>query len=66
MDYYEYRGFRAKIDFDMEDDIYIGEVVDIDDSLNFHGNTEDEAVKMFHRSINNYIKLCEAFGKQIN
>ena len=66
MDYYEYRGFRAKIDFDMEDDIYIGEVVGLDDSLNFHGNTEDEAVKMFHRSINNYIKLCEAFGKQIN
>ena len=59
----EYRQYRAKISYDKEDDIFIGEVLEIDDSLNFYGNTLEECREAFHQSIDNYIEICNEIGK---
>ena len=40
----EYEGYKAKMDFDREDLIYVG----------FHGNNEQELIEAFHNAIANY------------
>lgn len=60
----EYIGYHAKIEFDAEDKIFVGEVFGINDSLNFHGITVTEIEDMFHQSIDNYLTLCKKIGKE--
>lgn len=59
----EYYGYRARISYSQEDEIFVGEVLGINDSLNFYGTTINELKEAFHQSIDNYIKLCKEIGK---
>ena len=59
----EYRGYHAYIRYSEEDRLFVGEVIGINDTLGFHGSTVDELEQMFHQSIDNYLKMCEEFGK---
>lgn len=59
-----YRGYRAVISYDQEDDTFIGEVIGINDSLSFYGNTTKELNESFRQSIENYLELCEEIGKK--
>lgn len=59
----EYKGYHASIEFDADDNIFVGEVFGITDSLNFHGSTVEELKNMFEQSIDNYLELCEKIGK---
>lgn len=60
----EYKGYHADIKFDADDEIFIGEVFGIADSLNFHGQSVSEIKEMFHQSIDNYLQLCKEIGKE--
>lgn len=62
----QYKKYRATIKFDPQDNIIIGEVIGIRDSLNFHGKDETEAVKMFHQCIDNYILVCHNLNTKPN
>lgn len=59
----EYKGYHASVEYDAEDNIFVGEVFGITDSLNFHGTTVDELKEMFAQCIDNYLELCEKIGK---
>jgi len=59
----EYKGYHATIEFDADDDIFVGKVFGIADSLNFHGSSIPELKKMFEQCIDNYLELCEKIGK---
>ena len=59
----EYKGYHAYIRYSDEDNLFVGEVIGINDSLGFHGSSVDELEKMFHQSIDNYLDMCAAFGK---
>lgn len=59
----EYKGYHAKIELDNEDKIFVGSVLGINDSLNFHGKTIDELQEQFEICIDDYIEMCEYFGK---
>lgn len=54
------------IEYDAEDDIFVGEVFGIKDSLNFHGNSIGEFRNIFSQSIDHYIELCEKTGKNLD
>ncbi len=60
----EYRGYHAYIRYSEEDRLFIGEVIGINDTLGFHGSTVDELEQMFHQSIDNYLSMCDEFGKK--
>lgn len=60
----EYKGYHALIEFDADDNIFVGEVFGIADSLNFHGTTVEELKQMFEQSIENYLELCRKIGKE--
>lgn len=59
----EYKGYHAKIDYDEEDNIFVGQVLGINDSLNFHGSSVSELQESFHNSIDNYLDYCKQVGK---
>lgn len=59
----EYKGYHASIEYDAEDNIFVGEVFGISDSLNFHGTSVTELKEMFQQCIDNYLDLCEKIGK---
>ena len=59
----EYKGYHAMIEYDAEDDIFVGEVFGIADSLSFHGESVEELKEMFRQSIDNYLELCKKIGK---
>ena len=59
----KYKGYRATIAYDGEDNIFVGEVFGIRDSLNFHGRSIDELEESFHNSVDNYLELCFKIGK---
>lgn len=60
----EYKGYRAMVKYDAEDNIFVGEVFGIADSLNFHGTSVAELKETFEKSIDNYFELCEKIGKK--
>ncbi len=60
----QYKSYRAKIEYDAEDNIFVGKVIGINDSLNFHGSNVVELKKAFEDSIEDYIDMCAHFGKE--
>lgn len=60
----EYKGYHASVEYDAEDDIFVGEVFGITDSLNFHGASVKELKEMFEQCIDNYLNLCEKINKK--
>lgn len=58
-----YKGYHAIAKYDESNNILIGEVLGVTDSLNFHGSSIQELEEMFHNSIDNYLELCEKIGK---
>ena len=59
----EYHGYHAQIEYDAEDEIFVGKVFGLADSLNFHGTSVSELEDMFHQSIDNYLQMCAETGK---
>ncbi len=60
----EYNGYHAKVEFDSEDQIFIGHVLGINDSLNFHGESVKELTQSMHDCIDNYLEYCKQVGKE--
>lgn len=60
----EYNGYHATIEYEAEDNLFIGEVFGIADSLSFHGTSIEELETMFHQSIDNYLEMCKSIGKE--
>lgn len=58
-----YKGYTARIDFDERDNIFVGRVLGIRDSISFHGKSVSELTKDFHAAINHYLADCEATGR---
>lgn len=63
---HEYKGYCARVFHHPDDQIFVGEVVGISDSLCFHGRDIRELEVMFHQSINNYLSICQKIGKLQN
>ena len=59
----EYNGYHAQIEYDAEDELFVGKVFGLADSLNFHGTSVSELEAMFHQSIDNYLQMCAETGK---
>jgi predicted HicB family RNase H-like nuclease len=59
-----YRGYTASIEFDWDDRILVGRVLDIDDIITFHGTSIDEFDQAFRNAIDHYIAACERLGQE--
>ena len=52
-----YKGYTAKIIYSDEDECFVGDVVDIDHIVCFHGDTNEELRVAFEDVVDLYIKV---------
>ena len=60
----EYKGYHAKVEYEQEDRIFVGHVLGINDSLNFHGKTVEELTQSMYDCVDNYLDYCKKIGKE--
>ncbi|HEY3278664.1 MAG TPA: type II toxin-antitoxin system HicB family antitoxin [Syntrophorhabdaceae bacterium] len=58
-----YKGYMARIEFDERDEIFVGKVLGIAESITFHGETVRELKGDFQAAIDHYIADCAATGR---
>ena len=58
----KYKGYTARIDFDPEDEIFVGRVVGIKDIIGFHAESAKELRQAFEEAVDHYLASC----KQLN
>ena len=63
MNHMTYRGYTARMDFDAEDKIIVGRVIDIDDIVTFHGSSVAEFEAAFNVAVDSTILACEQLGQ---
>ena len=52
-----YRGYTARVEFDPRDNIFVGRVIGISETITFHGETVTKLTKDFHAAVNHYLML---------
>ncbi len=60
----EYKGYVAKVEFDDEDDLFHGEVINLRDVITFQGQAVDELRQAFRESVEDYLVFCAERGEQ--
>ena len=58
-----YKGHSARIQFDPEDNIFVGRVAGINDVVGFHADNVSDLVRSFHEAVDDYIASCQSAGK---
>ncbi len=61
-----YKSYRARVEFDAEDRIFVGRIAGIRDVVSFHAETVSGLERAFKESVNDYLKACEALGQSPN
>jgi predicted HicB family RNase H-like nuclease len=59
-----YKGYMARIEFDQRDNIFVGRIIGIVDSITFHGETVKQLKADFQAAIDHYIADCAATGRK--
>ncbi len=59
-----YKGYKARVEFDPRDSIFVGRVLGIKDSISFHGETVSALKERFAAAINHYLADCKATGRK--
>lgn len=54
----EYKGYIARVEYSAEDELLVGTVVGIEDSLSFHGETAMEMKAALKETIDGYLAFC--------
>lgn len=62
-DLLQYKGYHGTVGYHSEDNMLIGAVVGVQDSLNYHGKTVDDITEAFHNCVDEYLEVCRAIGK---
>ena len=58
-----YRGYTARMEFDPDDKIIVGRVLDIDDIITFHGTSVADFEGALRSAVDGYIAACEQLGQ---
>ena len=58
-----YKGYSARIEFDGDDEIFVGRIAGIRDVVGFHADTVTDLKAAFHEAVNDYIETCKKVGK---
>lgn len=58
-----YKGYHARIEFDDEDNIFVGHLAGINDVIGFHADTVADLIAAFHSAVDDYVEACRRTGK---
>lgn len=59
-----YRGFKAHVEFSVDDNVFWGRLVGIKDEVTFEGETVDGLKAAFKDAVDFHIELCEKTGER--
>ena len=59
----KYKDYEARIEYDDEDGLFVGRVLNTRDVIAFDGTSVDELEQSFHNAIDEYIEDCQRMGK---
>jgi predicted HicB family RNase H-like nuclease len=59
-----YKGYKARIEFDPRDNIFVGRVLGMEDGISFHGETVAALNEGFTAAINHYLADCKRTGRR--
>ncbi len=59
-----YKGYRAVIGYDEDDEIFFGNLLGIEDVVGFHAESVPELKNAFREAVDGYLETCRAVGKQ--
>jgi predicted HicB family RNase H-like nuclease len=62
----EYDGYSARVEFDRDDECFVGRLAGINDAIDFHGSTNAKLKDAFHEAVDDYIETCRKAGKASN
>jgi predicted HicB family RNase H-like nuclease len=54
-----YLGYTARMDFDVDDKIIVGRVIEIDDIITFHGESVADFEMAFKTAVDGYLAACK-------
>jgi predicted HicB family RNase H-like nuclease len=59
----DHRGYRARVEFDADDGIFVGRIAAIRDGVTFHADTVAGLVDAFREAVDDYLETCAKIGK---
>ncbi len=59
-----YKGFTANMEFDLDDKILVGKILNITDTIVFHATSIEEFERNFHQSIEDYLQACAELNQK--
>lgn len=61
--YFEYKGYHTRIEFDYDSLSLCGKIEGIDDFIVFESSDATKIEEEFHKAVDDYLTLCEEIGK---
>ncbi len=61
----EYKGFKAKVEFSADDDVFFGRLIGIRDIVTFEGQTVEQLKESFKEAVDFHIEVCEKTGEKL-
>jgi predicted HicB family RNase H-like nuclease len=63
MNVMSYKGYKARVEYDAEDELLTGRLAGINDVVGFHADTVDGLKTAFHEAVEDYLAACAKAGK---
>lgn len=61
----EYKGFKARVQYSADDEVFFGRLMGIDDIVTFEGRTVRELKRAMKDAVDFHIEVCEKTGKAL-
>lgn len=62
--YLKYKGYIGTVDYSAEDKCLYGEVIGINDLVNYEAHSVEELTEAFEEGVDDYLTTCEQLGKE--
>jgi predicted HicB family RNase H-like nuclease len=60
----EHKGYRARVEFDADDQIFFGRLAGIRDGVSFHADNVPALLEAFREAVDDYLETCHQIGKK--
>jgi predicted HicB family RNase H-like nuclease len=60
----KYKNYTARIEYDDGDQIFVGKIAGVRDTVGFHANSVEALRSAFHEAVDDYIDVCRKIGKE--
>jgi len=58
-----FKGYAARVEYDADDEVFVGRIAGIADVVGFHADTVEDLKAAFHEAVDDYIQTCAKAGR---